>query len=496
MKKSLITTLLFGTLAVLLFQACQDDPEFPDPGFELTDQRVEVRRDTVDFYNVHMTMKVPNKVEHIEVLDGLDYELLETINEYDGQTNFDFDYLVDLTEIDTDSVLNYIIKVTDQDNRSFNRGIRISVKGFSYPEIDLVGGTEVAVAAPAYSVKGTISTGLNTIESVRVVFEDEVQYSYDVISGEELHEMDINAIVFLGNLDPNLLYPIDIIIEDSAGQVSTTTVNVRKSDTLSRPYRILYKNTSDIQNTIDFVYDEEDRMIEFKLEYPTGTTYIAAFDYNDLDMVAVYTYSAFGSDGIISSQTVFNFNYIEGTKQLIDIDRQRFEYDDAGDLASETEITKEASEFVYEGASSKVLSFRRTSTCSDIYYSDPFDLGENIYGEYFQYSSYMGSNTIRRQHREDYDPVLIPTYIEGLPPYTDTSNTALLDVFQDILYNKYMMTKTVSTDPAYTATYLAKPSYSYETDSEGRISLISSLNTEGSFTTVGKTRTYAFFYND
>ncbi len=60
MKMKFIYLLAFLCLGTLGIYSCQNDPEFPDPGFELEDQDVEVRRDTADYYNVRMKMEVPN----------------------------------------------------------------------------------------------------------------------------------------------------------------------------------------------------------------------------------------------------------------------------------------------------------------------------------------------------------------------------------------------------------------------------------------------------
>lgn len=496
MKKNLLLIALFGLLVVLMFQSCQEDPIFPDPGFEISDQRVEVRRDTADYYNIHMTMKVPNKVKEIVVLDGLDYTLLETINDYNGKTNFDFDYIVDLTSILEDTVLNYIIKVTDQDGRSFNRGVRISVKRFSFPEIKLTGGNNIAVAAPAYNLKGIISTGLNTIQSVRVVFKGEVQYTFDAEPGQELYEMPLEALVFLGNLEEGQVYPIEIIISDNKGQESTTIVNVRKGTTVIKPYKILYTNYLNVLTEIIPTYDDQDNLLTFGVHFPNGAVYYAEFEYNDLGMVNKYTYTSFDTAGGFSRKTVYSFNYIEGTKQLINIQSQDFNYDTAGNITSESAVTTEASNFVYDGNTTKVISFRTSSTVGNVYYSDPFNLGEYIYGEFFQNSSYMSSNTLRRQHYEEYDPVLIPTYTEALPPFFDAGSSVLFRIFQDLLYNKYVMTKTVPTDPAYSDTYLWKTSFTYETDDNGNITQISKVFTDGTYTFKGKTELYTFFYQE
>lgn len=78
MKKTITYTIILGLSFLLLLQSCQEDPSFPDPGFEIGDQRVEVRRDTADYYDIKMKMDVPNQVKEILLLDALDYSLLET----------------------------------------------------------------------------------------------------------------------------------------------------------------------------------------------------------------------------------------------------------------------------------------------------------------------------------------------------------------------------------------------------------------------------------
>ena len=63
MQKNIIYILFAVVFAGMIFQSCQDDPRFPDPGFEIEDQRIEIRRDTADFYDIKMKMKVPNGVQ-------------------------------------------------------------------------------------------------------------------------------------------------------------------------------------------------------------------------------------------------------------------------------------------------------------------------------------------------------------------------------------------------------------------------------------------------
>lgn len=179
MTKNFKYIFFVGILGMIFFQACQNDPVFPDPGFEIGDQRVEVRRDTADFYNINIDMNVPNGVELIELLNAVDFNVEDEIHDYDGKRKFNFNYSIDLRSFEEDTVLNYIIKVTDKDKRSFNQGIRIQVRRKSFPEILLVGGTDLAVAAPAYVVKGIVSTGLNAIQSVQILYEGNEQFYYE-----------------------------------------------------------------------------------------------------------------------------------------------------------------------------------------------------------------------------------------------------------------------------------------------------------------------------
>lgn len=438
-------------------------------------------------------MDVPNQVKEILLLDALDYSLLETINEYNNKTKFDFNYRVDLTSFDKDTVLNYIIKVTDKDARSFNRGIRISVKRFSFPEIKLIGGSSIALAAPAYNVKGKISTGLNLISSVKVLFEGEEQYSFVPQAGEELHEMDLKALVFLGDLDPSQQYTIDIVIADNMGQESTTNITVRKSEFVKKPYRINYLNTSGIIIHIEPTYNEDGNIVAFDYKWTNnGNNYRNEFHYNDQKMIDTVLYRSLDADGNYSRDWYTYINYVEGTKQISTIESQSFEYD--GGNVSVGSVDVEASSFVYtpEGT---VSSFRTSSTVSNVYYSDPFNLGESVFGEYWQLASYMTNNASRRQHREEYDPILIPTFIEGLPPFYDYNSSVFLNVFNDIFWHKYMMTKTVPTDPTYTGTFLREPSFTYETDDEGNIISILKTYTSGGSQFEGKTERYTFFYD-
>lgn len=492
--KNVLYTVLMGVFGLLLFQACQDDPAFPDPGFEISDQRVEVRRDTADYYNVHMRMTVPNKVKEILVLDGLDYSLVETITDYNGKTNFDFDYVVDLTDITVETVLNYIIKVTDEDGRSFNRGIRIHVQPFSFPEIDLVGGSNVAVAAPAYNVRGTVSTGLNTISSIKVIYNGKEFYSFTAGVNDEIYEMDLKALVYLTDLEIGDENQIEIIIKDNTGQESTTIVTVRKTDTVKKPYRVNIINNSGTIFYLTPTYDAEGKIVTLDYHTPSKSTWnYYEFKYNELNMVDTIIQYPYESDGsLYKGYKYFTYiNYVEGTTQLSTIEYQENTYDEVGNLVSVGDIDEERFNFVYD-VDGNVDAFDYSRyTAAGVYYDDPFDLGESIFVQYWQAESYM-RYADRIQIFAEFDPVLMPTYMEGLPPFCN--HISIRDILNDIFWNKYMPLYTESaSNPSSPYQYLNLPKYTYETDVEGNITEIVKVFTgylEGNKTT------YLFFYDE
>lgn len=487
MKNNILYGVLLLVVGMIALQSCQNDPDFPDPNFELKDQRVEVRRDTADVYTISMDMDVPNKVESISLIDAMDYTEIEEIQTYNGKSKFEFNYDLDLTPFEKDTVLNYIVKVTDLDNRSFNQGIRIDVKGFSFPEVKLVGGTNIAVAAPAYVVKGIVSTGLNNIARVTISFEGEEQYSYVAVAAEPLSELSLKELIFLGALEEGVAYDLDIYIEDDKGQSSVTTITVFKNDSLSKPVRVNYTNIQNVLVNIDFEYDEQGRISAFDYIWPDGDNDRHEFSYNELNMVDTLYLKNYTDGELVKIEGLY-FNYNPGTTQLLNVEEQIYEYE-GGLLIEQSDAEVISDSYVYD-SEGNITSLYTNSEISDIYYSDPFGLGESVFGEFWQSTGYM-TNSGRRQHFSEYDPVLIPTFIEGMPPIHVLSSTTFL-LFNDIFWSKYMMTKTVHTNDDYR--YLAKPAYTYETDNDGNITNITRIYTSGGYYYEGDFVTYNFFY--
>ncbi|MEH0157701.1 hypothetical protein V6R21_26670 [Limibacter armeniacum] len=494
MKKILINTLLLSLFGLLFLQSCQQDPVFPDPGFEIGDQRVEIRRDTADYYDISMAMEVPNKVAKIEVLNALDYTTIEGLDDYNGQTDFQFSYRIDLTPFEQDTVLNYIVKVTDQDSRSFNQGVRLDVKRKSFPEIKLIGGTNIAVAAPAYIVKGLVSTGLNGIQTVKVSFEGEDQFVFEATADTTLYEMSLQEQLFLGNLESGVNYSINIFIKDSKGQESNTLIAVRKSDFVKKPTEVRYVNSSGALIKLGFEYNEYNNITVMDYIFTGGTTasnigknYRSEFYYNDQQLVDTLKYRTIAADGTFDRASYLVYHYQAGTALLDSITSFDVDYVDGEAMpAGESEI--EADGFVYD-ETGKLLSFVISrGTVSEVNYSDPFNLGEQVFSEYWQSTSYM-VNSSRRQHF-NYDPVLMPTFMEGFPPIVWPSST-LQDIYNDLLWNKYIMSGAVTPTSDYA--YLYVPKYTYKTDNDGNVTEIIKANTN--YRDYYDAQTYTFYYD-
>ncbi|WP_430809672.1 MULTISPECIES: hypothetical protein [unclassified Carboxylicivirga] len=456
-------------LVTCLFYACQKVPTFPDPGFKLENQDVEVRRDTADFYTVKMQMEVPNGVDNIEVLNATNYELVESISAYAGKKNFEFNYEIDLRSFEKDTVLYYIFKVTDQDKRSFNRGFTLSVKRLSFPEIRLVGGTSLNVVVPVYQLKGLISTGLNELESVQVLFKNEEQYAYIPGANEAVYEYILSEQIGFGTLVAGEEYPLDIIIKDRKGQTSITTIMVRKSDVLKQPVGINVYTYSGRNLYFGLEYDELHRVSKITKQWENSDdidSYLLS--YNEMGCVDTITYlSRYESDyyqeyGL--NQYGHVYKYKEGTAQLDQILYFDIFYNDNGSVEIRSNYEIESQNFQYN-ENGILTSYYGESATHEMQYTDPFNTGEFIFADYWQFDYYniLDKN---RQHRTDFVPLYMPSYLEGLPPFLSLSDKRY---FSDIFFSKYVFTGTQHSSDEYTGTYLEEPNYKYETDADGNL---------------------------
>ncbi len=463
MKKTYL--LLVVVLGLALMWSCQDDPEFPDPGFELEDQSVEVRRDTADVYTLSMEMEVPNGVDHIEVLNATNYDLIETVTGYEGKTNFSFNYEIDLTSFEQDTTLYYIFKVVDKDDRSTNRGFTLTVKRFSFPEITLVGGTSLNVVVPIYQVKGIVSTGLNELESVQVLFKGEEQFIYVPEADTAVYDYVLSEVIGFGTLESGEEYELDIIIKDNIGQESTTTITVRKSDGLKQPTGVkVYNFYNGYTDHIDIIYDEMDRVSQMVYIFQSGSERFIDLYYNELGDVYTIDYYYYYESLPGYRHLTQNFEYKEGTSQLEQIVRYDYDMYDGSSTPVDNNREVESSNFVYDENGILVSFFGKSETLN-VYYADPFNTGESIFAEYWQSLDYNSITQEQRQHRSAFEPVYMPTYIDGLPPFVTVLPVA--QVFNDLLFDLYVVTKTEvsSSDPEL----MWEPTYTYTTDEEGNL---------------------------
>ncbi len=236
MMKNTIYIFALLVLGMLSFTSCNDEIQFPDPGFDLTsDKVVDIRRDTADYYHIDINMEAPNGVDYIEIINGYDQTVEEVLEDDHGKKNFTFSYDVDLRDIVVDSTLSIVINVVDLDKRSFNKGILINVKKFSFPEITLSGGEKVGLSAPSYYLKGLVTTGLNTIDSVQILLDGELIQT--LVPDSLLSEWLIKENILVGALDEGVEYTLSIKIYDNIGQVGTKNIILVKQD-LQKPYQI------------------------------------------------------------------------------------------------------------------------------------------------------------------------------------------------------------------------------------------------------------------
>ena len=218
-----ILILLFGVL-----WACSDEPGFPDPGLDTTRASVDtVRRDTIDTYRISMDISAPNGVEKIQVLNGRNYSVIqEFADEYCGRKEFTFDYDVDLREIVNDTTLLYIVKVIDRNMRSYNKGFTLNVKKFSSPVIKIAGASDVlGLVSSVFQLKVQFETGLNTINSYQVLFENEV-VDEGSFPDTLMHEYKYKQVIDV-EMEKDQEYDLRVKLVDNKGTVGEKTMKLR-----------------------------------------------------------------------------------------------------------------------------------------------------------------------------------------------------------------------------------------------------------------------------
>ena len=439
----------------LLCLGCDDDPQFPDPGFDmLTDKQLTVRRDTAESYTIHLKVNAPAGVQTIQLLNGRTYDLLEDLTEYRGKTVFDFSHEIAFAGIDKnrDSVLIYTVRIVTEDRRAYNSSFKINLLKLSVPEITLEGGNIVGTTAPLVVARGKVTTGINTIRSIRIFIDGQQQIG---LSGNELGEVsdyDLEQIVPYA-FERGKDYQLRIEITDSKNQVHNESVTV-KGIALKKPRKITRIRRNAPYMTYALTYDEQERVKTIRFDYVA---------YASMSVDAEFTYDAGGRVTRVDYEYSKRRYYLEYT------------YDAAGQLEKVVDAYYEEPELVTEREKLQHFIYRpdgtisafdvNVTTVNELQYADGFLPGEKIFTEKWSYrpgSMALGS----RRVKDGFSPVLMPTYIEGLPPVTFVT---YIDMFPDLFMYKYVYTKEV---PGYGNTESAStifPDFSYSCDENGQL---------------------------
>ena len=474
--------------------SCTKTPIFPDPGFDATSDVVDtVRRDTIDVYTITMNVNVQNGVKEILVLDGFTYKQVDRVNGYEGQTKFVLSYPIDLKSVtEEDSTFSYIIKVVDNDSRSYNKAFSITVKPFSKPTIRISGADDVlGLVSPLVDLKMFFETGLNTIHGYKVSFNGSVLDQG--LLGDSLHEYNYSH-VFSLSMVKGQDYLLRVELSDDKGTVGVKEVILKLID-LQRPTKVFVNSVSSgvskLLYEIDFYYNwsKPDRLDSMTriiystvlingISTPRVVYYSYHFRYNELNKLSEVTELLLGD---VKYDTTNN--------------HWTYAYDNEGRLL-EVKSTDDAPKNILVGdwyADGRVKSYAYLPDWP-ITVDVPYHITNS--GEYVTAESFIVSS--RRAIATTITPVVIPSYMPEMPPFWPF-NTALLEEFQVMFMWKYGYEWIHNYDEAkkddFQAYFSVVPRYEfgYVTNANGRLDKIlrRTVSTNGSRTL---SREYLFAY--
>lgn len=460
MKSKLLYILFWAFVALW---ACSDEPEFPDPGLDSTRTSIDtVRRDTVDSYLISMDISAPNGVECIQVLNGRNYEVIkEFTREYYGKKNFTFEYDVDLREIVNDTTLLYIVKVIDRNMRSYNKGFTLNVKKFSAPDIKIVGGGNIlGLVSSVFELKAQFETGLNTIASYKVFFEDEV-IDEGAFPDTLMHEYKYRHVIDV-DMDMGKEYQLRVELIDNKGTVGKKEMKLLLVE-MKRPVKVsVNRNNNKPWRDIEFFYNEEEDRLDSMLytlytqvlNPSTGymedriSYYRYEFDYTLEGMVSEWRYYTLnqGEEDQLTRRCIFT--YEPGTKKLTGVD---------SDPTSPTTAIN-VTEWYDHGGVKCYYYGTNSIPVDDIHYVP------ELKGNGVVFAEHWSSNKAEkwRKYCEDMTPVLIPTYFPELPPVMMGSPD---DVWQDLFLYKHVFGEAVYVNQDNTTVSTVTTA----TDSQGRL---------------------------
>ena len=424
--------------------ACSDEPEFPDPGLDATKSSIDtVRRDTIDTYWIAMNIAAPNGIDRIQVLNGRNYQVIEEFaSEYRGQKDVQFEYPVDLTSINVDTTLQYIVKVIDQKMRSYNKGFTLHVRKFSSPDIKVVGGSDMmGLVSPVFELKALFETGLKPMASYRVLLENEVideNVFSDTLVYQYAYKRMINA-----KMDWGKDYTIRIELKDNEGTLGVKEMKLRLIE-MKRPFKIAKSTEKGVAFEMELFYDEERDRLNGMIYTRYSTSLVDGykqtrlnysryeFEYSSDDLLVGWKRMTLDEElqDVDTTMSVV-YTYVPGTKRLQTVDYEEskptfavtvHDWYDHGGVKS-----------FYKGTSTLLIDNVR-------YVADPYQEGEVVYAAFWN-STVTAENF--RQHCDNITAILIPTYFPELP-------NIMMGAFDadwlDLFMYKYVFERTVYTN--------------------------------------------------
>ncbi len=450
--------------------ACSEDDKQPVTGpeagelrFDTTTCVTELRRDTADFAHLQLDFCLPEKIASVEVKTQ-DGRTLKTWEEYEGLTRLAFDYPADISDLFADTTVAYTLSVSDLQGKSYQKTFVFNIRPFSVPQILLPDGRELLTDLAVYKIRATLTTGAKPIARVRLVFDGKEQNLTPPQPGATEYVLDHQLpLIYYRE------YQAELQVEDADGRQATRELTITKIPAMEKPVRIHCKGEREFDITFGFDADNRLESIDmgglyrYRLYYgdiSVGTADIIVrierHSYDEQEEPIVYAYQYTGQ------QRLQTLTVTRGAEQLVQITDCRYDF-------------SRLSGFSVNGR-----------PVSGIAYEDLKTLGKPVSEIWaVPFSETEESSRIKAAA---FWTVKMPTYLDILPVpvfYDYDVNTPFSDLF---LY-PYLHLQNVSyADPS-----VVTDTYSYETDSRGRLSVLTrtsvSQDGRGGYT-------YRFIYSD
>ena len=264
-------------LSACLF-SCHKEFEIPDPGFDMSETVLDtILRDTTSLYRIAFNVKAPNGVQYIQLLNGRNFNVIQDFSEYVGKKNFEFSHVFDFSSCDPDMDSLYIfnIKIRTNDNRGYNKSIRIQQLHKSHPEILGPSSNTMNVFGRAFVFDGTVSTGFYNIESIKVALNGEVLMN---LGAADLGEVNTYRLYhqLTRDFQKGQQYTYTVTVTDTKGEEKVFTYNLVGA-ILKKPIAIKY--TSGSSNKATRLYYNEQGLLE-RFYDPYGG-YITCLSYDE-----------------------------------------------------------------------------------------------------------------------------------------------------------------------------------------------------------------------